>query len=154
MKFQNLPVLSIVLCAAVLCCGCGGGDDGVARIDTQGTITFEGQPLPKGRIVFEPDISSGSEGPQGYAEIENGEYDTRLTGKGPVPGPQIVTITGYDGNVVPAGDGSEGSPLGAPLFNAWKTKYESPDASPAQANFTVVPEEGLKPDVRKRSQGP
>lgn len=149
MKFQNLSLL-FALTVAVLLDGCGSNANGPERIDVKGTVTFDGKPVPQGRIIFEPDSKAGNDGPQGYAEIENGTYDTAATGKGPVPGAQIVTITGYDGNVVPPSDDDEGSPLGAPLFDAWRTKHEVPKSSPTESNFTVDPETGLKQNKQKQ----
>ena len=35
-----------------------------------------GQPVPAGRVVFEPDASQGNRGPASYAEIEAGHYRT------------------------------------------------------------------------------
>lgn len=76
--------------------GCGGGDSGPERYELSGTVQFQGKPVPAGQIVFEPDSSKGSSGPQGVAEIRDGQYDTRNGGRGTIGGPHVVRITGYD----------------------------------------------------------
>ncbi len=87
-----LPML--MLTAALLMAGCGGGD-GPERYDLSGTVTFAGKPVPAGSIVFQPDTSKGNSGPQGVADIRDGKYDTS-DGKGLIGGPHIVRITGFD----------------------------------------------------------
>lgn len=74
--------------------GCGGsGDDGPERFDVSGTVMFDGEPVPKGVIYFQP--ASGNSGPQGFASIVDGEFDTS-TGKGTVGGPHAARIEGTD----------------------------------------------------------
>lgn len=85
--------LSISLAGlALLLSGCG---DGTQRVRVSGQVTFEGKLVPYGNIVFEPDQSKGNRGPQGFAKIHDGVFDTNNAGTGPCPGPQIVTIEGY-----------------------------------------------------------
>ena len=95
-----------VLACLVALIGCGGDD----RIDISGTVIFNGKPVPAGRIYFTPDLSKGHDGPQGYAEILDGAFDTSKEGKGPRGGPTIVTIHGYDG-AKEIDSGSQGNPL-------------------------------------------
>ena len=113
-------LVALALTAAVV--GCGG--DGVARYDVHGTVIYNGQPLPAGTIVFEPDSSKGNKGPQGFAEIRNGEYDTSRSGKGVVQGPQIARVTGYDGHAA-----TEESPMGTPLFPEYTTSFDVQEGS-------------------------
>jgi hypothetical protein len=75
--------------------GCGGSGD-PRQNDLSGAATFGGEPIPAGSIVFEPDASKGNSGPQGFADIRGGKYDTGDTGKGTIGGPYIVRITGFD----------------------------------------------------------
>jgi hypothetical protein len=89
-----------------------------------GTVTFDGQPVPFGRIVFTPDREAGNSGPQGFAEIRNGAYDT-ASGKGTVGGPQVVQITGFGAD--PA-TGDEENPVPA-LFPEFETKCDLPKSS-------------------------
>jgi hypothetical protein len=89
-------------------CGCGSASN---RFDVSGTITYRGQPLPAGLVMFDPDIAAGHDGPQGFAHIKDGRFDTRLLGGQPViAGPHRVRIQGFDGQ-----PGHE-LPLGKMLF--------------------------------------
>jgi hypothetical protein len=94
----------LVTCA--LSAGCG---DGSGRVELSGTVTFNGQPVPAGKIYFSPDPAKGNKGPQGYADIKDGKFDTARTGKGGVTGPVIVHIEGLS-----AGDQPQ------PLFAAYE----------------------------------
>jgi len=82
--------------ALVICCllGCSKAD-GPDRYHVSGTVTFQGNPVPMGVIYFEPDHDAGNSGPQGFAEIIGGRFDTNSkTGRGIVSGPAVITITG------------------------------------------------------------
>jgi hypothetical protein len=102
--------------------GCGGS----ARIELSGDVTHGGKPIPTGRIYFDPDISRGNKGPQGFAEIKDGRYDTRNDGRGAVAGPTIVKID--------ANDGSFGPGQGLPLFDEFSIPTE---ISSSSQNFDV-----------------
>ena len=79
---------------AVLLLGCGG-TDGPQLYQLSGEVKFEGQPLPYGRIEFEPDVSKGNSGGIGYADIVEGKYDTATSsGRGVIGGPHIVRFYG------------------------------------------------------------
>jgi hypothetical protein len=99
---------------AVLLVGCGG-DEKV--YDVSGTITYEGKPIPKGLIFFDPD-----KGQQGFANIENGKFDTSVTGqgKGIRGGKYTIRISGYDG--VPGPE----APFGKALFPEHQLTKELP----------------------------
>jgi hypothetical protein len=58
------------------------------RTAVSGTVTFDGQPLPAGQIVFEPT----SAGRLGIAQISNGAYNMPAT-QGPTAGKYVVRIT-------------------------------------------------------------
>ncbi|HEY2414911.1 MAG TPA: hypothetical protein VGI40_21885 [Pirellulaceae bacterium] len=70
-----------------------------------GNVTFNGKPIPKGLIYFDPQ----AEGPQGFANIEEGKYDTAIPGKGTgVRGGayhiRVGGFTGIEKNEAPFGD--------------------------------------------------
>jgi hypothetical protein len=70
-----------------------------------GSVTFNGKPIPKGLIFFDPQ----AEGPQGFANIEDGKYDTSLPGKGRGVrgGAYNIRVSGFTGiekNEAPFGD--------------------------------------------------
>ncbi len=105
----------------LLAAGCGRG--GVERYDVSGTVTFDGQPVPLGQIMFQPDGSKGNRGPAGVAKIENGHFDTSPTDKGTVGGPHVVIISGYDGKNI---DIDAEMPAGSSLFPDYRTTADLP----------------------------
>ncbi|MGE3807700.1 MAG: hypothetical protein AB7K24_23810 [Gemmataceae bacterium] len=73
--------------------GCGQSD---GRHQIKGTITWQGNPVPAGSIVFEPDTAKGNQGPAGVAEIHEGRF---ITGPefGARSGPHIARFQLCDG---------------------------------------------------------
>jgi hypothetical protein len=66
-------------------------------IHVSGTVTYRGQPVPKGVILIHPNRQQGNSGPFGIAIISNGKFDTKeLKGRGAPPGPVMFAVTGYD----------------------------------------------------------
>ena len=94
----RLPFRRVIVAGltAFLCClavGCGGESGN----NVSGKVTFKGQPVPAGKIYFTPDSAKGNSGPQGYAEIKDGVYDTSAAGGHEVgSGPMTVSIDGFD----------------------------------------------------------
>jgi hypothetical protein len=111
----------LILCLALFCGGCGPGD-GPETFHLSGNVTYRGQPLPAGVMVFEPDAQKGNDGPGGFAECRNGKYDTRSSDRGVIGGPYIVRIDGFDG--IAANE----LPMGRTLFTNFETKIELPKA--------------------------
>ncbi len=72
--------------------GCGADSD---RYSISGTVTFNGEPVPVGRLVFTPDNKKGNNGPQGVAEIVDGEI--KQGDRKSIGGPQWVQIQAFDG---------------------------------------------------------
>jgi hypothetical protein len=99
---------------AVLLVGCGA-DEKV--YDISGTITYEGKPIPKGLIFFDPD-----KGQQGFANIEDGKFDTSVTGKGKgiKGGKYTIRISGFNG--IPGPE----NPFGKELFPEHQLTKELP----------------------------
>ncbi len=83
-------------CSLLILAAAGCGGDGVERTELSGNVMFDGKPVPYGLIRFTPDKSKQHSGPQGYAEIVNGRYDTAQSGQGILPGPHHVHVTAYD----------------------------------------------------------
>ena len=110
-----------MLLAASVSIGCGA-TDGPTRYKVTGQISYDGSPIPAGKIVFEPDDDRGNQGPAGYATIEDGTYATD-TGKGVVGGPHDVRISGMDG--VSIGESHQGTPL----FSEFRTTVDLPKES-------------------------
>lgn len=58
-----------------------------------GTVTFEGKPVPGGRVVFVPDAAKGNSGGGASGQIAEGKFSTRLL----QDGAYVITIYGHDG---------------------------------------------------------
>jgi hypothetical protein len=131
----SIRMKSVISCwfvaaACVLALGCGSSD-GITRYRMTGSVTFNGQPVPAGTILFEPDSAAGNTGAAGSATIVDGKYDTG--DQGIIGGPHIVRIDG----------GEKGGPndqAGKTLFTGYTTKVDFPKKSgthdfevPAQA---------------------
>ena len=65
---------TMLVIAMPLLAGCGGS--GPRAVNVSGTVTFNGQPVPQGKIYFDPDTAAGNDGVQGFARIQEGAYDT------------------------------------------------------------------------------
>jgi hypothetical protein len=73
----------------------GCGTDNLANVS--GKVTFQGKPVPAGKVYILPDSAKGNTGPAGFADIKDGTYDTKLPGGQPAPpGPVIFAIEGID----------------------------------------------------------
>lgn len=96
---QCTPNMSGVLVACsiamILMAGCGPRDTRV-RNRVMGTVTYAGEPLAAGEILFIPDGEKMNSGPEGLAVIKNGRFDTRGTrAPGVYGGPMVVEVTGF-----------------------------------------------------------
>lgn len=102
----------------------GCGRRGPERYRVSGTVTYAGKPVPLGRVVFEPDTSRGNDGPQGFAPIENGRFDTaRPHCRGTVGGPMRVRIDGLE-----VTDGQDAAASGKLLFSSHEEEADLPRA--------------------------
>lgn len=84
------PVIAALACLTFSGCG---GDPGY---HISGKATFDGKPIPQGKIYFSPDNAKGNSGASGYADIKNGEYNTASGGKKHLGGAMLVKIEGFD----------------------------------------------------------
>lgn len=116
-----------------LCAGCGRSD-GPQRYDLSGLVTYAGQPVPAGMIVFAPDHEAGNEGPGTVVEFTDGRYRTPR-GRGTVGGPHVVRIIGYSGEPE-GGDDSTGV---RPLFEEYETRVDLPHRN-ASHDFEIPAE--------------
>lgn len=109
-----LPALLSLACFSLVGCSAGKGK----KYGVSGAVTFNGQPVPVGRIYFDPDPTRNGEGTQGFAEIKNGRYDTNESGKGIGGGAYTVRIEGFDGQA------TDRTPVGKPLFVTYTQSVE------------------------------
>lgn len=112
----------LLAATAVMIFVSGCGPTGPAVYRRSGTVTFNGKPIPMGKIYFDPDVAAGGSGPSGFADIVDGKYDTNHgEGKGGPAGPMIVRVTGHtDENKDPV------SGFGPPLFKEYQSKVDLP----------------------------
>jgi hypothetical protein len=121
-----LPLAAVLLAGLALAqSGCGGG--GPDRFDVSGRVTFNSQPVPFGQIIFSPDTAAGNSGPQGFAEIRDGSYNTR-SGRSTVGGPHTVQIMGF---ATDPKSGNEDNPVPA-MFSDYQTNVDLPKKTSTQ----------------------
>lgn len=121
----------------MLVAGCSKPPSGPVRFPVSGKITFDGQPVPRGTIAFEPDTKAGNSGPGGYATIIDGVFSTHAR-MGAVAGPQIVRIAGFDGKTTAE------MIDGKPLFSEYNTNADVPEKA-ATIDFDVPRTTAKKP---------
>ena len=98
MRLRGTNVIGLILpLFALAALSLGGCDRGPASYHVWGTVKFDGKPVPAGRVYFSPDFKKGNDGPQGFADIKDGAFDTRKDGKGHPGGPMVIRIEGFDG---------------------------------------------------------
>src|SRR5262245_56604248 len=71
-----------------------------------GVVTHGGKAIPKGLIFFDPK----ADGPQGFANIVEGKYDTAVQGKGIRGGSYNIRDNDFDGKE------AKKAPFSQPLF--------------------------------------
>jgi hypothetical protein len=114
-------LIAVVLVAAVAGCG---RPSGPPTFTVTGRVTFDGRPVPVGRVLLEPDASRGNMGPASVADIVAGRYRTR-PGRGCISGPSLATIYGGDGTL-PTEEHDTA------LFAPWTTAIDLPRADGTQ----------------------
>ncbi len=127
-------LLAMVACLAVGC----GKKSGPDRFAVRGTVSFAGQPVPRGMVVLEPDVAQGNRGPVSVIPIIDGSYDSReLSRPGPLAGPLVARVTGYPAPDPAAGPDAD-PPL--PLFPEYRTTVVlDPAGGPAVFDFDIPP---------------
>ncbi|WP_437194528.1 hypothetical protein [Planctomicrobium sp. SH527] len=89
----NVMLALIVSCVSLA--GCWKSETGPRQFHVYGDVTYDGKPIPVGRISFVPKLGENS-GPPGYAIIQRGKFDTRSKGGKPsISGPLEVLVTHY-----------------------------------------------------------
>ncbi len=84
----RLRLICIVVVAALAGCNKGG----LTKVIVSGDVTYNGQPVKNGEILFYP--TGNTQGPVSGAPIKDGHYEA--SGKGGVPvGTHRVVIHGY-----------------------------------------------------------
>ncbi|MCA9090307.1 MAG: hypothetical protein KDA90_16930 [Planctomycetaceae bacterium] len=100
-------IIWVMICLLpVLSQGCGRGESGPQRYSLSGTVTYQGQPVPAGTILFQPDASAGNIGPGSLATIEDGKYQLSRS-QGVVGGAYILELSGQRIQTLYDDDGEE-----------------------------------------------
>src|SRR3954452_32978 len=88
---------SALFVGLTLVAGCSDDGFGRQRYSVQGTVTYRGKNLAKGRISFVP-VPEASGGQAASGQIENGYYSlsTLTPGDGALPGKYKVTVVAFD----------------------------------------------------------
>lgn len=140
-------ILSTTLVAATLvgATGCGGGPP----YPISGKVTFDGKPVPLGRIFFDADSRQGNNGASGYTDIRDGEYNTSRVGKGVSGGPTVVRIQGFKK------EGADDSGFGPPLFQEFSFQVDLPkERSTKDFEVPAKAASGLPQKMVPLDQGP
>ncbi len=133
-KFIFTMAFSALLSIGIV--GCGSGD---SRLPLSGTVTFNGQPLAFGEVVFRPE-----KGPEGSATIRDGKFDTTLeSGRGITPGPNRLFVTGYESEPPSIADESVSFEISPPLFINFEMQADISGPTydivvPAEATNTAI----------------
>ncbi len=104
--------------------------------EASGTVTLDGQPLPRGTVQFVPDVSKGTKGPSGVGLIdETGHYEITTAGaKGALVGHHKISVEAeekYDETKIS---------MGKSLI---PSRYNNPDTS----GLTTEVEEGEENEI-------
>ena len=84
--------------AAGFTAGCGYSPDLPPVAEVSGTVTLDGNPLPRGTVQFVPDESQGTTGAPGVGYIDsNGRYELSTAGvKGAIVGKHKVAVVALE----------------------------------------------------------
>jgi hypothetical protein len=99
-RLFRLPVTKMIFVVG-LTAGCDS-TDGLDRQAIAGTVTFDGQPITNGAILFEP--ATERSGTAVGATIRQGTF-TIARNQGPVPGPYRVRVYASSGTQAPPAKG-------------------------------------------------
>jgi len=93
MKPHRAKLRAAAFCGAALCClGAGCGETDLGRVIVEGEITYQGEPVNNGDILFSP--LDETRGPAAGAAIKDGFYVAEAKGGVPV-GKHRVEIRGF-----------------------------------------------------------
>lgn len=109
--------MRLVSATVVLLAGCSSGP---VLYNISGTVEYNGIPVPAGQIFFEADVTRKNDGPQGFAQVRDGKFDTAQNGRGVLGGPYLIRIVGFDGKPAPE------MPFGQILFRDYEERHDLP----------------------------
>jgi hypothetical protein len=106
----------LVLASLIVPAGCGPSN-GLTLGRVHGRVTYKGQPIGFGDVLFRPDEASGTSGPLAMGTIAgDGTFvlSTEQPGDGAIVGTHRVGVTGLDPTPVGGSAGPESSHKAAP----------------------------------------
>ena len=138
-SFSSRFGISIALLAFLLATGCGDRPDLPPMAKVTGTVTLDGQPLPRGMVQFVPDASQGTEGPPGVGRIdEKGRFTITTAGvKGAVVGHHKIRVKSEEPFNVKAR--SMGQTLLPTSYNNHKTSGLTAEVKAGEKNQVDLP---------------
>jgi hypothetical protein len=111
----------VVAAAGLLATGCGGTPGN--RVS--GAVTFDGRPVPAGKVYFKPDTEAGNTGATGFADIVDGRYDTGRDGARNVgTGAMVISVEGIDPHS--SEEGASADVTAKVLFQGYEIRSEIP----------------------------
>ena len=128
-QWQPAGLRCLASLGLLMLAGCGGSGDKITLYDVSGTVSYNGEPVPFGSVLFLADADEGNAGPQGVAEIEDGKFDTSVAGRGVVGGAYKVIIQGRKEQS--SADDDEGAVV-PPLFTDYTTSIVFPEENSVQ----------------------
>lgn len=149
-RWQCAPAMLAAVVAVAATAGCGGPYDATLT----GTVTLDGNALPRGTVAFHP-LSGG---PGAYATIDpDGTYDVRTGRERGLPaGEYEVTVTAHEPSTITQTATGGPPPPGKAITPAWYRWKESSglrvtvDRGSNEINLelTSQPPPGWNPDRR------
>ncbi len=131
---KHIPTLLGTLLVVGLLASLGCGEKAPEGHTVSGTVSYKGNPVSRGTIMFAPDASAGNSGPAVMFQIVDGKYQENPEDpKRHKGGAFQVRINGFDGNADPGAE----LPMGKPLFKEYTTKVELPDSDAPNTDFEV-----------------
>ena len=149
---RRISRLSALCVGLTLAAGCSDDGFGRQRYSVHGTVTYRGENLAKGQIVFVP----WAEGGQAATwQIEDGYYSlsTLTPGDGALPGQYKVTVVARDIDVekVRSDARAKGLPPGAALPQPLIAKANKEATSKIPTRYNLPTTTDLTADVEARS---
>lgn len=128
---------SISAAIVVSIAGCGSAN-GLDLAKVRGKVTFKGQPIEYGTIMFEPDESKGTTGPPAIGTITSGGsfiLSTEESGDGAIVGSHRVSVMGLE-----------------PIPEAQQKAMPNPETSPRE--YMIAKDQIATRSERLRKEGP
>ena len=120
--------------------GCGP-DNGLTMGRVSGRVTYRGQPVEDGQILFAPDDSKGTVGVPALAKIgTDGSYtlSTQEPGDGAIVGHHKVGVRGIDPEPIAAEEKAQAPTTGKEVFAARAKASRAGRRAPAEAETITI----------------